>query len=107
SSGIAFSGLLVAALGVLAILGLRALGVRRMPIYIVPGVVVWAGVYAAGVHPTIAGVVIGLLTPVKAWHAVEQESPADFLLHALHPWVSYVIMPIFALANAGVSLSGL
>jgi NhaA family Na+:H+ antiporter len=107
SSGIAISGLLVATLGVLVIVGLRALGVRSMPIYVVPGVVVWGGVYAAGIHPTIAGVIIGLLTPVKAWQGVESESPADFLLHALHPWVAYAIMPIFALANAGVNLSGM
>ncbi|HET7539249.1 MAG TPA: Na+/H+ antiporter NhaA [Polyangiaceae bacterium] len=106
SSGIAVSGLLLAALGVLLILGLGALGVRRMPIYVAPAVLVWAGVYAAGVHPTIAGVIVGLLTPVRAWQGVESEAPADFLLHALHPWVSYVIMPIFALANSGVTLSG-
>jgi len=107
SSGIAISGLLVATLGILMIVSLRALGVRSMLIYVVPAVVVWAGVYAAGIHPTIAGVIIGLLTPVKPWPGVESESPADFLLHALHPWVSYVIMPIFALANAGVNSSGM
>jgi Na+/H+ antiporter NhaA len=56
--------------------------------------------------------IIGLLTPVKAWRGkawrgVESESPADSLLHALHPWVSFAIMPIFALANAGVNWSGM
>ena len=107
SSGLAFSGLLLAALGLLAIVALRAMGVRSKPIYIVPGALVWAGVYAAGIHPTIAGVMVGLLTPVHAWPGVEKESPADHLVHALHPWVSYAIMPIFALANAGVNLSGL
>ncbi|MEI9938064.1 MAG: Na+/H+ antiporter NhaA [Pseudomonadota bacterium] len=107
SSGIAISGLLIAALGLLVIVALRAMGVRSIPIYIVPGVVVWAGIYAAGIHPTIAGVMVGLLTPVQAWPGVETESPLDFLVHALHPWVSYAIMPIFALANAGVNLGGL
>lgn len=107
SSGIALSGLLVAALGVSVIVALRALGVRKVALYVLPGVVVWSGVYAAGVHPTIAGVIIGLLTPVRPWLGVEDESPADFLQHALHPWVSYAIMPIFALANAGVTMSGL
>jgi len=107
SSGIAISGLLLAAFGVLVIALLRALGVRSVPIYILPGVIVWTGIYAAGVHPTIAGVIIGLLTPVRAWPGVERESPADYLLHALHPWVSYAIMPTFALANAGVTLSGM
>jgi len=107
SSGIALSGVAFATVGLLMILALRAIGVRRVPIYVLPGVLVWAGVYAAGVHPTIAGVLIGLLTPVQAWQGVERESPADRLLHTLHPWVSYAIMPIFALANAGVNLSGL
>jgi len=107
SSGIAASGLLLAALGVLLLVTLRAFGVRSMPIYVVPGVIIWAGVYAAGIHPTIAGVIVGLLTPVHAWPGVEAESPADFLLHALHPWVSFAIMPVFALANAGVNLDGL
>ena len=107
SSGIAASGLLLAALGLLAIVTLRAMGVRRHSLYIPPAIVVWAGVYSAGIHPTIAGVIVGLLTPVQAWHGVENESPADALEHALKPWVSYAIMPIFALANAGVNLSGM
>jgi len=107
SSGIAISGLLLAAFGLLLIATLRAMGVRRMPIYIAPAIVVWAGIYSAGIHPTIAGVMVGLLTPVQAWPGVEAESPADYLVHALHPWVSYAIMPIFALANAGVDVSGL
>lgn len=150
STGFSFLGLLAAAGGVLAILALRAMGVRRFGAYFVPGFVVWAGVYSAGVHPTIAGVIIGLLTPVKAWlgaegfvdaarhqaqrvseelsrsgpvsarganinrplHRVamasrEAVSPAEFLIEELHPLVAYVIMPLFALANAGVNLQGM
>jgi Na+:H+ antiporter, NhaA family len=107
SSGISLLGLAAALLGVLLILALRAMGVRSIGPYVLPGVLVWAGVYAAGVHPTIAGVIVGLLTPVQAWPGVERESPADCLIHGLHPWVSFVIMPVFALANAGVTLQGL
>ncbi len=146
SSGIAVGGLLVAALGLIALFAMRFLGVRRKFLYVVPAVVVWAGVYASGVHPTIAGVVIGLLTPVRAWlgpegfaqsvrgelerlsrssdhplsrhdlaetlHHVdmarrEAMSPASSLIGMLHPWVAFGIMPLFALANAGVSLRGL
>ena len=103
SSGIAVSGLVVAALGVALIFALRAFGVRRHLVYVVPGVVVWAGTYAAGVHPTIAGVVIGMVTPVVPWRGV---SPAESLIEVLHPWVAFGIMPLFALANAGVSLAG-
>lgn len=150
SSGVSAGGLFAAAGGVLGILALRAMGVRRFGAYVAPGVIVWAGVYSAGVHPTIAGVIIGLLTPVKAWlgaegfvdaarhqaqrvseelsrsgpvsarganinkplHRVamasrEAVSPAEFLIEELHPLVAYVIMPLFALANAGVNMQGM
>ena len=107
SSGISSAGLFAALLGVLAILTLRAFGARSALLYAAPALLVWAGVYAAGVHPTIAGVIVGLLTPVTAWPGVERESPADRLIHGLHPWVSFAIMPVFALANAGVTLQGL
>jgi NhaA family Na+:H+ antiporter len=145
SSGIAVSGLLVATIGIGGIFLLRWLGVRRSLAYVAPAVVVWAGVYASGIHPTIAGVIVGLLTPVRAWlgakgvradieyevrqlsalgdeqspsHARtealrridllrrEVVSPAEALIEKLHPWVAFGIMPVFALANAGVSLSG-
>ncbi len=143
SSGIAWQGLAVALLGVGGILLLQLLGARSKAAYLAPGVVVWAGIYAAGVHPTIAGVLIGFLTPTRAWlgahgfsqrveeqvqqitstsemsshdlaHALknvsharrEALSPAESLIEALHPWVAFVIMPVFALANAGVSLGG-
>ena len=114
SSGIAVSGLLIAAFGVALILALRVMAVRAFSAYILPAVVVWVGVHSSGIHPTIAGVIVGLLTPVRPWlhesmHRVrsahrEAESPADVLIEALHPWVAFLIMPIFALANAGVNL---
>ncbi len=104
SSGVEASGFLIAAGGLALIYLLQALGVRQPAVYVAPGVVLWAGIYAAGVHPTIAGVIIGLATPVLPWRGV---SPAESLIEALHPWVAYGIMPVFALANAGVSLRGL
>ncbi len=145
SSGISSLGLLVAAGGMGAVFALQGLGVRPKAAYVVPGVVVWAGVAMAGIHPTIAGVIIGLVTPVQAWlgpggfligmkkemehlaqstpealsshelaatlrHVAiarrEALSPAESLIEMLHPWVAFGIMPLFALANAGVSLSG-
>jgi len=144
SSGVSLSGLLTAALGFGGVLAMQRLGVRAKLAYVVPSVVAWAGVYAAGVHPTIAGVIVGLMTPVRAWlgpdgflDGVRQEldrlaqgstlaqashelagslrhvgdlrreavSPAESLIEALHPWVAFGIMPVFALANAGVDLS--
>lgn len=103
SAGVEASGFLLAALGLGLIFLLQALGVRQPAVYVGPGVVLWAGIYSAGVHPTIAGVIIGLATPVLPWRGV---SPAESLIEVLHPWVAYGIMPVFALANAGVSLSG-
>lgn len=116
SAGISGSGLVVAGGGVLAIWALRAMGVRKFLAYVLPAVVVWLGVYSAGIHPTIAGVLVGLLTPVRAWFGPEgfrlqltrasreAVSPAEFLVEELHPWVAFLIMPLFALANAGVPL---
>lgn len=145
SSGLALSGFAIAAAGIVAVLVLQRSGVRHKGLYIPPAIVAWAGIYAAGVHPTIAGVLVGLLTPVRAWlgpsgfvqdlqqqlgqllaqptHAVspsqlsthlrainrarrEAMSPAEALIEALHPWVAFLIMPLFALTNAGVQLDG-
>ena len=144
SSGVAISGLLVAALGLAVIFAMQRFGVRSKVAYIAPSIVAWAGIYAAGIHPTIAGVIVGLVTPVRAWlgpqgfvtgvrselehleqssdspssHELagslrnvddarrEAMSPAESLIAMLHPWVAFGIMPVFALANAGVDVSG-
>jgi NhaA family Na+:H+ antiporter len=145
SSGVALSGLLVAAAGFAALFAMQRLGVRAKLAYVLPSVVAWAGIYAAGIHPTIAGVLVGIATPVRAWfgpegfligvrkeldHLAEASpgalsshelaetlrhvdvarreamSPAESLIETLHPWVAFGIMPVFALANAGVTLAG-
>lgn len=120
--------------------GMNRLGVRAVPIYVLVGVLIWFAVLKAGVHPTVAGVLLGLMTPASAWvsretlngvlgqlrteldllpddpttlhdelAAVEfatRESvpPLYRLENMLHPWVALAIMPIFALANAGVPI---
>jgi NhaA family Na+:H+ antiporter len=106
SSGIQLDGLALAAGGLLLLFVLQKLGVRASWAYVPVGLIVWAGAYRTGVHPTLAGVVLGLLTPVRAWEGHEEQAPVSRLQHLLHPWVAYVIMPIFALANAGVSFGG-
>lgn len=105
ASGFELSGFGISIAGVLAILALRRLGVRNVLAYVPLGVVVWAGAYVAGVHPTLAGVVLGMLTPVLASseHG-ETQSPLERLEHALHDPVAFGVMPLFALANAGVRL---
>ena len=142
SEGLHGGGFAVAGAGIAGVFLLQGLGVRSKLAYVLPGFVLWAGVYTAGIHPTIAGVILGLLTPVRTWvgvegliaglqrhvegeahmkslegHALEEAlaevdhlrreatSPAEALIERLHPWVAYGIMPIFALANAGVSVA--
>lgn len=110
SGGLAPDGLILVGAGIAAVTLLKAGGVRMPSAYVVPGVLVWAGMYRFGIHPTLAGVVLGLLTPVREWKGapehVDSEAPAVALQHALHRWVAFAIMPIFALANAGVGLGG-
>ena len=106
SSGISVGGLAVAAAGIVFILLMQKVGLRSPWSYVLPGLVTWAGVYASGVHPTIAGVVIGLCTPVRPSPTVagrDAPSPVERLQRALHGWVAFAIMPLFALANAGVT----
>ena len=67
SSGVSVLGLAIAVAGILGILLFQRLGIRRASFYVLPGAIIWLGALRAGVHPTIAGVVIGLLTPVRSW----------------------------------------
>ncbi len=127
--------LAVAAGGVLLIVALRRLRVWSMSVYVLVGVVVWFATYESGVHATIAGVALGLLAPAlplldqEAAREYAKDAIADHHLDAhelrryrfllaesvpvaervgsrLHPWSSYVVLPIFAFANAGITLSG-
>jgi Na+:H+ antiporter, NhaA family len=116
SSGIAVGGLLIVAAGVLGVLLLQWLGVQAVLAYVLPGAVVWFGMLRAGMHPTLAGVLLGLLTPATSAFGRAQREPGTRRASAspvvrveamLHPWVAFGIMPLFALANAGVSLQGL
>jgi NhaA family Na+:H+ antiporter len=140
STNISLVAVGLAALGFGLTYLLNQIGVRRVPVYVVVGAGIWLAVLKSGVHPTVAGVLLGLLTPGSAWvgdralvdilnaalnrlrsekdgqiehhhHPVlgqlelasrEAVSPLERLEMALHPWVAFGIMPVFALANAGV-----
>jgi Na+/H+ antiporter NhaA len=127
---------LAIAMGLLVVIGLlRRVRVWRGPAYFLFGLALWVAMHESGVHPTIAGVALGLLTAVHPpkRSAVERAtvltrsfrqdpspaqarsamlgvnaaiSPNERLQEALHPWTGYVIVPLFALANAGVPFDG-
>ena len=91
----------VAGLGL--VVALRLLGVTAIWPYAVVGVAVWVATLESGVHATIAGVALGLLTPAGK---VGGRNVLATLEHRLHPWSAFVVVPLFALANAGVSFGG-
>ena len=149
SDGIRLGWLAGAVVAVVAIVALQRSQVRWLAPYIVLAVVLWLAVFESGMHATIAGIVLGLLTPAHPFHhparvhaavterlatgagnpvadgladdvaeeidevafidvvavATEGVSPLARLEHRLHPWSSFVVLPLFALANAGISFS--
>lgn len=145
SKDISWLALGLAAAGIATTYGINRVGVRQVSVYVVVGAGVWLAVLKSGVHPTVAGVVLGFMTPATAWvgtagfpnvltqvlarlvkgvkgsddsspkqrhRALSQlaatarggTSPLERLEFALHPWVAFLIMPLFALANAGVRM---
>jgi NhaA family Na+:H+ antiporter len=143
STGVVWAGLALAGGGVALVVVLQRIGVRLPLAYVPPGAIIWAGMLWGGIHPTIAGVVLGLLTPVRPWFGahgflsaaqeaiervrrqVDREhdareliapladlgearrealSPVVRIEAALHAWVAFGVMPLFALANAGVNV---
>ena len=95
--------LLAAAAGVLLLLGLNRSRVTAIGPYVVVGLGIWFCVLKSGIHPTLAGVVTALAIPLSDGKG---GSPLNKAEHALHPWVTYLILPVFAFANAGVALQG-
>ncbi len=130
STGVMFGWLAAAALGIVLTVAVNRLGVYTTWVYVVIGAFVWFSLHEAGIHPTIAGVAMGLLAPstprlqrelidsdeltdlsgVDAAHSTSElarssVSVVEWLQHVLHPWTSYAIVPIFALANSGIMIS--
>jgi Na+:H+ antiporter, NhaA family len=116
---------------VLAVAVMRRVGIRSTAAYAVAGVALWLALHESGIHATLAGVVLGLMTPtqpirrpdlidaaeladVSSYRAARQTATAareavsvvEWLEHLLHPWTSFVVVPLFALANAGIPLGG-
>lgn len=142
SSDIAWGALALGGLGIVGVRIMALVGIRSFPAYFVAGGLIWLAVDASGIHATITGVILGLMTPARRWvsdqrlyaildqvisHPTRDEgsgdtkdrdtlrmaeiaaretlSPVERLEIVLHPWVGYVIMPLFALANAGLPIS--
>lgn len=99
SLSLAGAGLLIAAL-------MNCRKVTNLGPYVVIGLFIWACVLKSGVHATLAGVALGLIIPLKAKN-VNGKSPLKVMEHALHPWVAFMVIPLFAFANAGISFSGI
>jgi NhaA family Na+:H+ antiporter len=96
--------LALAAVGIAGLVVLNLLDVRKPALYVVVGLFTWVCVLKSGVHASLAGVAVGFAMPLTR-HA--GRSLLEQVEHALKPWVSCVIVPIFAFANAGVSLAGI
>lgn len=103
SSNVQLGWLGGAAATIAVILLMQRLGVRFALAYVAPALVLWLCVFQSGVHATIAGVALGLLTPVTDRRG---RRVIDALEHRLHPWTSFVVVPVFVLANAGIVLGG-
>ena len=99
---------LVAALGLTALLALlNRAGITRRAAYVLVGLALWFALLKSGVHATLAGVVLALFIPLRPPDARHgQPSPLHEFEQALHPWVAFGVLPVFAFANAGVPLAG-
>jgi NhaA family Na+:H+ antiporter len=93
----------LAILSLLLIFLLNRSGFINLGAYFLVGILLWFFIYKSGIHATIAGVLLGLFIPLK--NSNRNYSPLKKLEHTLQPWVSYIILPLFAFANTGISLS--
>jgi len=98
SLSLSFIGLSIALL-------LNLKGVTKIGPYVLLGIFIWACVLKSGVHATLAGVALGLIIPLRVENS-KGESPLKVMEHSLHSFVAFVVLPVFAFANAGLSFSG-
>lgn len=106
TSNLSWLSLGVAMAAIFCLWVLNKFNVMRLSAYLIIGLVMWVAVLKSGVHATLAGVVLGLCIPLGSTDEGAVR-PSEKLEHFLHPWVAYFILPLFAFANAGVSLQGI
>ncbi|OKA28394.1 Na(+)/H(+) antiporter NhaA [Pseudomonas versuta] len=104
SSELSGVSLMLAAACVVVLIALNRMGVVKIAPYMIVGLILWVCVLKSGVHATLAGVTLAFCIPLRTRNS--EPSPLMDIEHALHPWVAYGILPLFAFANAGVSLTG-
>ncbi len=104
---LSFAAMAVAGVCIVGLAALNISGVRRLGPYMLIGVVLWVSVLKSGVHATLSGVVLAMFIPLKSAGEPDAVRPAIHLEHVLKPWAAWFIMPVFAFANAGLSLAGL
>ena len=108
TSKLSMTAIIVAGISVVALITMSIRGVTRLAPYIFVGLILWASVLKSGVHATLAGVILGFCIPMGPREpGRETESPLQMLIHEVHPWAAFFILPLFAFANAGISLTGM
>ncbi len=109
SSDLAVASIVFAAIGLAVLVILNVSGVTNRVAYLLVGIAIWVCVLKSGIHATLAGVLLAFAIPMrgKAKGQEESHSPLKEMEHNLHPWVAYMVLPIFAFANAGVNLEGI
>ncbi len=107
TSDLSILSIVIAAITLLVLLVLNQAGVTRRAAYILLGAVLWVSVLKSGVHATLAGVALAFMIPLDTKQEGSKYSLAESLEHDLHPWVSFMILPLFAFVNAGLDLRGM
>ena len=105
SGDLSVTSLIFAGVAIATLFAMNLLGVKRTAAYVVVGIILWICVLKSGVHATLAGVVLAFAIPLRTNE--DEPCPLREMEHSLHPWIAFGIMPLFAFANAGVSLKGM
>ncbi len=105
SGELSVTSLIFAGVAIAALFAMNLFGVKRIAAFVVVGIILWICVLKSGVHATLAGVILAFAIPLRT--KKDEPCPLREMEHSLHPWIAFGIMPIFAFANAGVSLKGM
>jgi len=105
TTDLSVASLIAALLAITGLVWLKLKKTVKITPFILVGIVLWISVLKSGVHATLAGVILGLFIPMTAENPGD-DPPLEYLLHKLHPWIAFCILPLFAFVNGGVNLTG-